>query len=152
MGAAAIIGLLLTFFSLTYLGYPVLSISYQSVANNLIVILLALMIFTQVLWGGRVPIAVVIGLLAVGTLAVTAVARLQSTSIVGFWIVGLVVYFWSALSKLPPKYKVLLLVVLIFGAVGYLSSDLFSQTLAKTRFAGLLGGGRSHPLTRDWTC
>lgn len=140
--AAVIIGLLLTIFSVTYLGYSVFSLSYQSVADNLIIILLVLMIFTQVIWGGKVPIPVVIGLLIVGTLAVTAVARLQSTSIVGFWIVGLLVYFWSALSKLSLKYKILALVVVAGGTAFYLSSDLFAQTLAKTRFAELAGSGR----------
>lgn len=137
---AAILAAILVFYSLTYLSAPVFTLSYQSVADNLMVILLSLMIFSQVIWRGKVPLAVVIGLLAVGTLAVTAVARLQSTAIVGFWIVALVVYFWSALSRLKLHFKVLGLAVLAGGLTWYVSSDLFTQTLRKTRFAEVVAG------------
>ncbi|WP_284220131.1 hypothetical protein [Brevundimonas denitrificans] len=141
LSITVIVGIILTLFSATYLSYPVFSLSYQSVANNLILILLILMIFTQVIWGGKVPIPVVVGLLVIGTLAVTAVARMQSTSIVGFWMVGLLVYFWAALSKLTLKYKIIAFASLSFVAIIYLKSDLFTQTLESTRFAVLLGGG-----------
>lgn len=139
---AAAIGLLLSIYALTYLSYPVSSLSYQSVADSLIIIIIVMMIFTQVLWGGKVPLVVLIGLLFVGTLAVTAVARLQSTSIVGFWMVSLLIYFWSALSKLPLKYKILAFATVVGGGVMYLSSDLFTETIAKTRFSEISDTGR----------
>jgi hypothetical protein len=139
--AAAIIGSLLTFFSLVYFSYPIYSPSYQAVANNLILILIVLMILTQIIWSGKVPVAVVIGLIAVGTLAVTATARMQSTSIVAFWIVGLIIYFWSALSKLSPKYKIFIFLVVAVITAAYISSDIFTNTLESTRFSKFLTGG-----------
>lgn len=138
---AAIIGILLTFLSLKYIDYPSPTLSYQSAADSLIKILLVVMIFTQVIWGGKVPLPVVFGLLAVGTLAVTAVALMQSTSIVGFWIVGLTVYFWSALAKLPLKYKILGFAAVAGGTVIYLSSDLFHHAVSNTRLAHVMEGG-----------
>lgn len=139
--AVLLIAAILAFFSIRYLADPVFTISYQSVADNLVVILLILMIFSQILWGGRVPLPIVIGLIVLGTLVVTAVARMQSTSIVGFWLAGLVVYFWSALSKLPMKYKILAIITVAIGTILFLSSDLFNQTFEKTRFAELREGG-----------
>ena len=141
MLVAVVVGALLTLLSLTYLGYPTRTLSYQAVADNLILVILVFMIFTQVIWDGKVPFPVVIGLLTVGTLTVTAVAVMQSTSIVGFWIVGLIVYFWGALSKLPLRYKALAFATVIGAAVFYLSSDLFNKTLSKTRFAEVMEGG-----------
>lgn len=138
---SALIGILLTSVSITYLSYPTYTLSYQSAADNLIFILLIFMIFTQVIWGGKVPIPLIVGLLVVGTVAVTAVARMQSTAIVGFWLVALIVYFWSALSKLSLKYKVLVFVGAVGGLAAYISSDLFTQTLESTRFATLVSGG-----------
>jgi hypothetical protein len=140
--AAAAIGMLLSFYSLTYLRYPVPTLSYQAVADSLIPLIIVMMIFTQVLWGGKVPLAVLIGLAVVGTLAATAVARLQSTSIVGFWIVALLIYFWSAFSKLSLKYKILAFASIVGGGVMYLSSELFTETLSKTRFSELSGSGQ----------
>jgi hypothetical protein len=136
-----LVGALLSFLSLQYLSYPTFTLSYQSASDNLIFILLLFMIFTQVIWGSKVPIPVVLSFLAVGTLAVTAVARMQSTAIVGFWAVGLVVYFWSALSKLDFRYKVLAFATLAGASTTYLSSDLFTQTVESTRFATILTGG-----------
>ena len=135
--AALIIAGLLAFFSINYLASPVFTLSYQSIADNLIITLLILMVFTQILWAGRVPLPVAIGLIVIGTLAVTAVARMQSTSVVGFWVAGLVVYFWSVLTKLPMKYRVLALVTVAIGTALFLSSDIFTQTFEKTRFAEL---------------
>jgi hypothetical protein len=139
---AAFTGMLLSLYSVTYLSYPVSSLAYQSVADSLITMIIVMMIFTQVTWSGKVPLAVLIGLVVVGTLAVTAVARLQSTSIVGFWIVSLLIYFWSAFSKLSLKYKILAFSTLFGGAVIYLSSDLFTETIAKTRFSEISDTGR----------
>lgn len=136
-----VVGIFLLVFSATYLSYPIYVLSYQSVANNLILVLLILMIYTQVIWGGKVPIPIVVGLLVIGTLAVTAVARMQSTSIVGFWMVGLLVYFWAALSKLTFSYKIVAFASFAIIASIYFSSDLFAQTLESTRFAVLFGGG-----------
>ncbi len=145
-----IIALLLTIFSLAYLSNPVFSFSYQSAADNLITIILLFMLFSQVIWAGKVPIPVVMGMLVVGTLAVTAVARMQSTSIVGFWAVALLIYFWSALSKLSMKYKVMAFAAIIGAAIFYLSSDLFSQTLSETRFAEVMAGGGLSSITGRW--
>ena len=140
--AAAAVGVLLSLYSLTYLSYPVSTLAYQAVADSQIIIIIVMMIFTQVIWGGKVPLAVLIGLVVVGTLAVTAVARQQSTSIVGFWTVSLIIYFWSAVSKLPLKYKLLAFATIVGGGIMYLSSDLFTETIAKTRFSEVAGGGR----------
>jgi hypothetical protein len=140
--AAAAIGLLLSLYSLTYLSYPVSTLSYQAVADSLIPLIIVMMIFTQVIWGGKVPLPVLTGLLVVGTLGVTAVARQQSTSIVGFWIVALLIYFWSALSKLSLKYKILAFATVVGGMTMYLSSELFTETLSETRFSEVSASGR----------
>lgn len=140
--AAVIMGALLVFFSLSYFSYPLFSPSYQAVANNLMIILLIMMVFFPIVWGEKVPITFLVGLIIVGTLTVTAVARMQSTSIVGFWVTALIVYFWGALSKLSLRSKILGAVAVLGGMAFYLSSDLFTQTLESTRFANLLTGGR----------
>jgi hypothetical protein len=145
-----IIGILLTIFSLAYLRNPEFSFSYQSASDNLITIILVFMLFSQVIWAEKVPISVVMGMLVVGTLAVTAVARMQSTAIVGFWAVALLIYFWSALSKLSMKYKIMAFAAIIGAAIFYLSSDLFSQTLSETRFAAVMAGGGLSSITGRW--
>jgi hypothetical protein len=140
--AASIVGAIIALFSINLIGYPVQSLSYQSIANNLISIILILMIFSQTIWSGRVPLYFVIGLLLLGTIAVTAIARLQSTSIVGFWAVALIIYFRVALFNLSLNYKIIALFALCGATALYLSSDLFSQTLETTRFSELLTTGR----------
>lgn len=142
IGSALLIGGLLVYYAFRYLNSPVYSLRYQSVADSLTLILLTLMILTQVIWRGRPPIPVVIGVVVIGTLAVTAVARLQSTSIVGFWIAGLLIYFTSTIAKLPRQYRILFFVVVAIVGLLYLSSGLFADTLQNTRFAEILTTGR----------
>ncbi len=126
--------------SVIYLNDPLPTLSYQSASDNLIVIVIVSMMLTKSLWRGGVPVTVALSLIVSGTLAVAAVARMQSTSIVAFWSIALSIYFWSVISKLSRIYKYTL-VILAATALGlYFSSDYFIQTIEGTRFVGLVSG------------
>lgn len=127
-------------FSFIYLNSPFPTLSYQSASDNLIVMVIISMMLTKALWREGVPVTVALALIVSGTLAVAAVARMQSTSIVAFWSIALVLYFWNVISKLNRLYKYSLVIAAAVSIGLYLSSDLFIQTIEGTRFANLIAG------------
>lgn len=132
---------MISIFAIIYLRSPAPTLYYQSASDNLIFIIIVSMILTKALWGEEVPVTVVIAVIFFGTLAATAVARMQSTSIVAFWSIALILYFWSAIEKLKRIHKYALLFAVAGAAALYLSSDFFRHTIEGTRFASLISGG-----------
>lgn len=141
VAACGLVALLLGAFSIGYIAAPVSTLNYQVVANNLYIMMILAMILIQTCWEGKVPVLLTAGVVVVGTTAVTAVALMQSTAIVGLWVASLAIFLWSGIMRLASIYKVLLVVALAAGATAYVQSEFFLDALQSTRLSEINSTG-----------
>jgi hypothetical protein len=124
-------------FSLQAIEAPAFTSSYQTAADNAIVLIIATYAFLLAVWGGTIPLIGIIGLIASGTTLVGAVALANSTMIVGFWVGFAGLVFLGEVRKRSAAQSAFLIVVVLgisTMAVQLLPS---SRYVRETRFASI---------------
>lgn len=132
-----------TAFLMRFLNNPVVTLSYQIVANSIIVLMMYLFLLAEAYWEHSKPKIVYLSLIVIGTILAFTVSLLQSTAIVAFWGALLIIVFWRSFTTLSLIRKMLLTLSLFLAWVLISQSVAFQIFILGTRFGELSDGGGS---------
>ena len=121
--------------------------SYQSLASNAMILILILLMLVEAVSGQRKSVLLMAIVLTTGTYLVSAIALLQSTSIVGFWFTVLLFQILLFLGTVRFMQQLLFVAVVTAGTAIFVFSDIFELIVSGTRFKTLFdGSGQFSPL------
>lgn len=128
------------FFAQEIIFSPVLTLSYQAVANSAIIYLLIIACTLIVIWRQTLSLTLSFAFFGLATALVSAIVLLQSTSIVVFWL-GLIIVFTALnfrYSRIAGKIAIIFLVLLALNVL--MGSEVFKTIATMTRFSVFFTG------------
>ncbi|CAN1518735.1 hypothetical protein MCELHM10_01028 [Paracoccaceae bacterium] len=121
--------------------------SYQSLASNAMTLILILLMLVDAVSGQRKSVLLMALVLTTGTYLVSAIALLQSTSIVAFWFTVLLFQIPLFLGTVRFMQRLLFVAVVATGTLIFVFSDIYELIVSGTRFRTLFdGSGQFSPL------
>ncbi len=114
--------------------------NYQSIATNATILILILLMMVEAVNEQRKSVLLMAIVLATGTYLVSAIALLQSTSIVALWLTVLLVQILLFLGPARIKQRLLFVAVVTAGTTIFVFSDFYELIVSGTRFNALFDG------------
>lgn len=123
-----------------YIQDPVITLAYQPLSNNTIILFSLMMILIEVLWPSKKPLYVIVIFVSMLTFCVAVIAFIGSTSIVAFWFVALAFFLWKSFYHTSILGKLIILLCVILGLTFIVNSPLFQMIVLTSRLQPLLEG------------
>lgn len=143
-----ILALYASHFAVKIIQFPVITLSYQSVASSAIILLLMFACILNVVWARAMPLHLVCLFISFTTIISAAVVLLQSTGIAVIWLSLVVIFFGEKIIDSRLITKLAMVIIILILAFVFIQSATFEMILTTTRFASFyLSDGELTSLT-----
>ena len=123
-----------------YIQDPVVTLQYQALTDNTIILFSLMMILIEAIWPSKKPTYVIVLFVSMLTFCVAIIALIGSSSIVAFWFAALTLFLWKSFYYTSVFGKFIILVSLAIGITYIINSPLFQMIALTSRLQPLLEG------------
>ena len=138
--SASICAALSITFALAYMAVPLWTISYQSVANNAMMMMIVNLVVIEALWGKDKPTFLMLGFIATSAMLAVAISIAGSTGIIAFWVAVNTALTLEIIRRARFDRKILMAALCILFGLYFTTTESFREFTESSRFAVFFGG------------